>query len=363
MFTLAGRSVQTMDATLSVDGSGFPVPVFSLKLFPEKVEKQASVRAVELFDRLLSSDPRNKDFRFERALRLRAIGEHHTFWDKDPKAAEQAFIAARSALQELSDEFPDNILYAGNLSNVMMNTAVMLADQYRYDEAEPLFEETIRLQTQWLARGKSGYDFQTEMAFSHEAFGVLLWRRDRNPRGEQLCSQARKTFTEFAEKHPRNYEVAWLSARTTLALADMARDAGRLADAEREYRAALARLDAVRRERAAFFKYAVTQLDVAAKLAGVIRDSGRRDEAIIAFKSAAVLAEKLVKEFPAEPVASGANPSVAHIPYAKLLVEAGRHAEADATLRFALKFWPTDAALNEEIRLLGAANSQMGRTD
>ncbi len=33
-------------ATLSVDGSGFPAPAFSLKLFPEKVEKQASVRAV-----------------------------------------------------------------------------------------------------------------------------------------------------------------------------------------------------------------------------------------------------------------------------------------------------------------------------
>jgi uncharacterized protein len=45
VFTFA-RSLQTMDATVSVDGSGFTAPVFSLKLFPEKVEKQASVRAV-----------------------------------------------------------------------------------------------------------------------------------------------------------------------------------------------------------------------------------------------------------------------------------------------------------------------------
>jgi uncharacterized protein YggE len=46
MFTYAARSLQTSSATLSVDGSGFPPPAFSLKLFPEKVEKQASVRAV-----------------------------------------------------------------------------------------------------------------------------------------------------------------------------------------------------------------------------------------------------------------------------------------------------------------------------
>lgn len=36
----------TLSATLSVEVSGFPPPAFSLKLFPEKIEKQASVRAV-----------------------------------------------------------------------------------------------------------------------------------------------------------------------------------------------------------------------------------------------------------------------------------------------------------------------------
>jgi uncharacterized protein len=46
VFLYAGRSLQTSSATLSADGSGFPPPTFSLKLFPEKVEKQASVRAV-----------------------------------------------------------------------------------------------------------------------------------------------------------------------------------------------------------------------------------------------------------------------------------------------------------------------------
>ncbi len=43
---LYARNDRTSSATLSVDGSGFPAPAFSLKLFPEKVEKQASVRAV-----------------------------------------------------------------------------------------------------------------------------------------------------------------------------------------------------------------------------------------------------------------------------------------------------------------------------
>ena len=46
VFLYASRTVQTLSATLSVDGNGFVPPAFSLKLFPEKVEKQASVRAV-----------------------------------------------------------------------------------------------------------------------------------------------------------------------------------------------------------------------------------------------------------------------------------------------------------------------------
>ena len=43
---LYARNDRTSSATLSVEVSGFPAPAFSLKLFPEKVEKQASVRAV-----------------------------------------------------------------------------------------------------------------------------------------------------------------------------------------------------------------------------------------------------------------------------------------------------------------------------
>lgn len=46
VFLYGARSLQTSSATLSVEVSGYPPPAFSLKLFPEKVEKQASVRAV-----------------------------------------------------------------------------------------------------------------------------------------------------------------------------------------------------------------------------------------------------------------------------------------------------------------------------
>lgn len=46
---LAGRTLQTETATFSV-GAGLRAPAFTLKLFPQKVEKQATVRAIFALD-------------------------------------------------------------------------------------------------------------------------------------------------------------------------------------------------------------------------------------------------------------------------------------------------------------------------
>lgn len=44
------RSMQTSSESLAAQGNGFPTPAFSLQLFPGKVEKQATVRAVFALD-------------------------------------------------------------------------------------------------------------------------------------------------------------------------------------------------------------------------------------------------------------------------------------------------------------------------
>ena len=50
MGLLAKNALQTTSASLSNGGDGFPTPAFSLQLFPGKVEKQATVRAVFALD-------------------------------------------------------------------------------------------------------------------------------------------------------------------------------------------------------------------------------------------------------------------------------------------------------------------------
>jgi uncharacterized protein YggE len=48
---LAGnRTVETTSASVGSQGNGFPTPAFSLQLFPQKVERQATVRAVFALD-------------------------------------------------------------------------------------------------------------------------------------------------------------------------------------------------------------------------------------------------------------------------------------------------------------------------
>jgi uncharacterized protein YggE len=49
MGLLAGRQVQTESASIG-SGGGLPTPTFSLKLFPAKVEKQVTVRAIFALD-------------------------------------------------------------------------------------------------------------------------------------------------------------------------------------------------------------------------------------------------------------------------------------------------------------------------
>src|SRR5262249_1582491 len=48
---LAGnRTVSTASVSVGSQGNGFPTPVFSLQLFPEKIQRQATVRAIFALD-------------------------------------------------------------------------------------------------------------------------------------------------------------------------------------------------------------------------------------------------------------------------------------------------------------------------
>lgn len=50
MGLLAGRQLQTTEASVSGGGGGLVTPTFTLKLFPKKVEKQATIRAIFALD-------------------------------------------------------------------------------------------------------------------------------------------------------------------------------------------------------------------------------------------------------------------------------------------------------------------------
>jgi serine/threonine protein kinase len=313
---------------------------------------EANDRAIELYNRLLAADPRNTVYRFERANRLRANGMNHMRWTKDQGASELAFAESQKSLQDLYDSSPDDVTYAFNLSNTMLNHAEMLRSFGRSDQAAPLLEETVSFQQQCIAKYPTNRDFQLDLAKSQESLGVLLWARDQDAKGESLCREALHTYQELADEFPLSYDYKWYAARAAGEIADIAKQSGRLSEAEQGYRKALAWIEVLRRERPPYVTYAMSQLSLAGRLADALHVASRHQQADDQYRIAIALAEKIVADFPDELAAGQAQASAAHLPYADFLVKSGRRSDAVAVLQAAQRVWPSDSKIAEAVSKL-----------
>jgi tetratricopeptide (TPR) repeat protein len=315
---------------------------------------KANDRAVDLYDRLLASDPDNRAYRVERGKRLRSGAVYHTNWGNDDTAAERAYAAARADFEILVAAAPDNLGYRYHLANTLMNSAGLFAQAGRGDRAEELYRAAIALQRQALASAPNDLGWRTELALSLEGLGSVLWERERSARAEALCEEARDSYRKIAADQPKYRDARWFVVRTTSFAGDRAAAVGRRADAEREYRTALAGCEQIRREAPRTIMYAAEQSTLVTKLARLTAELGRTDEAETLYRRAVGLAERLVAEFPDEFVARRLQPSTAHLQFAGLLDAAGRRDEAVQVLTAARNLWQSDDGVKAAITRLKA---------
>jgi tetratricopeptide (TPR) repeat protein len=303
----------------------------------------ATERAVELYDRLITTDPANRTYRFERASRLRAIGQYYKEWGRHHGESERAYAAARQTFEQLSAEAPGDKHYRYHLANTLVNMSTPVSNLGRTDEAVALLERAIELQSGALVELPGDDGWMAELALAKESLGNMLWSQSRSARGDALCREARETYRRLAKEKPTWERYQWLTARADDMAGGRAADAGRTAEAVAEYREALRRLATLRTSNQRAVVFATEQLRVISLLAAQLRILGRTDELDAVYRQATTLAEKHAADFP-DVEANRPKPTAVHVDYASFLVAAGRTADASNVLRAACRRWPKDAA-------------------
>jgi tetratricopeptide (TPR) repeat protein len=152
----------------------------------------------------------------------------------------------------------------------------------------------------------------------------------------KLLEDALRFYQGFLKTRPRDEEVRWETATTSLRLGDLRKRLSQQAAAEEAYGAAIALL----RDLAAEFPQQPAHRQELAgcfnNLGGLLMSTPRQEEAERAFRQARDIQQALVKEFPASPKYRSALAGSDHN-LATLLAVARRLPEAEQALRRALE--------------------------
>jgi tetratricopeptide (TPR) repeat protein len=233
-----------------------------------------------------------------------------------------------------------------------MNSAGLFAQTGRGRQAEESYLSAIALQRQALEVVPNDLGWRTELALSREGLGSLLWDREQSASAEALCEEAREAYRKIAADHPKYRDARWFLTRTTSYAGDRAAAVGRRTDAEREYRAALAGCEQLRREAPRTIMYAAEQSTLVTKLARLTAELGRKEDAETLYGRATNLAERLAADFPDEFVARRLQSATAHLRFAELLAASGREDEAVKVLTAARKLWGSDDGVKDALSRL-----------
>jgi tetratricopeptide (TPR) repeat protein len=304
----------------------------------------ANDRAVELYDRLLSTDPVNPTYQFERALRLQTTAQLYKELGQDHPVTERHYAAALATFERLFAGAPENMEYRYYLANTLMNMSEPLTSLGRTEEAAALLERAIDIQRGVLAKAPTDRLWLEDSAMAQELLGNLFWFGGETARGDALCREALDIYRRLAEADPQRLFYQWLIARAKGMFGGRAEKAGRSDEAEREFREALSILTNLREQKPRYVLYATQQLRVVARLAKLLRTAGRADDADAAYRQAIVLAERYTVDFPDDVGSRWPKTPTVHIEYADFLTKAGRTTDAANVLRSACHIWPKDTA-------------------
>jgi serine/threonine protein kinase/tetratricopeptide (TPR) repeat protein len=289
--------------------------------------KQACDDAIVALEALASELPTGPQRRFQLggAYRLRGsilaeAGRH--------QQAEMSYRQALALYGELVAEHPEVPGYRSNLASTHSALAYVLLGRPR--EAEKAFREAIRLCEELVAERRDPTGYRGQLIGSFTALGNFLSGAGRSAEAERAFQQAIDLIEESGEALDRT-GARGLRPRAESGLGQVLAATGRREAAEKAYRRAIAEQERLADRFPDVTMYRGNLATDSARLAALLTQAGRRDEAALFRRSARDLLAKLEVEFLDEGELLG------HLAGAsRALVEAGDLEGAEQFLRRAV---------------------------
>jgi serine/threonine protein kinase/tetratricopeptide (TPR) repeat protein len=269
------------------------------KLGQYKAAVDATRRCLDLYDQLIAGDPENLEYRREWAYRSRFLGYLYRRTDQ-PAEARRAYEAAAVAQRKLVGKLPDDTDHRKQLANTLMNLAGFLDDEDEPNEARRLLDEAIRLQRENLTAQPQDRSFRMESALAQETLGLLLWGRVREERGAELCRDAGEAFRQLNREDTGDESAYFLVQRNAVFHGELLADAGDLPGAERVYKIAYSGLASFRRAYPLNAAAPVLSIRACVGLGDVLRRAGKLAEAEANYRMARTLSIDLDRKIPEE---------------------------------------------------------------
>jgi serine/threonine protein kinase len=239
-------------------------------------------QALEIQQKLVSAQPKVQQFQSDVGQTYFYLGSLYI----DAGQAGKALEALKKALpiqDRLARDYPKFFQYQSDLAFTYLGLAQVLGDRGDFGQAEDMSRKTIVLQEELIRQRPKTASYLTELATFLNQLGSLLAATGRTADAEAAYQRA-LSLLKPASKEVGSNSASDLSL-TLVGLADLDRDAGRHAAAEKRYLEAIALL-----EKAIAAKADVdTSIDLAGfriRLASVFQSTGRRAEAQVACRKA-----------------------------------------------------------------------------
>lgn len=178
----------------------------------EKRSLQSSIneKGIEIYEKLLESDPGNPEYEVGIADTFNYIGKLYNYLE--PETARHYFEKALAINEKAVEMFPEGTDYREELIYTLKNLASLNITQEQYGSAIRAHERITELHLEMVRKnpGDSGYKKALGAAFGE--LGLLLERAEKSELAKQQYSKAVEAFRQVLqnEEEDPSQKTCWL---------------------------------------------------------------------------------------------------------------------------------------------------------